>query len=375
MENLQLQKFLERRNLVCQRKNGLILFDYNKTVSFEFDWDEITINARGIVFDESTGKIVARPLRKFWNYEELQDEARASLLPERYRPNFKGKYMVLEKADGSCGICYFHDGNWSVNTRGSFESDQAIWATEYLYANLRTDLMNRSKTYIFEVIYPDNRIVVDYGDKEALVLITAIDTQTGEELWYDEIQKEAEKIGCEMVKVFQFDKFEDLFMAREGLTVNEEGFVITFENGYKFKLKGEAYCNVHRKMCALTPLHFWRAFDVESFSVPTSFLSELPEEFKETVDSYRDITESLHNAELKRVLDLASSMPQFSDAKERYMHLTANLPQHDVPLVLGVLTNKMGKLKDTIHRSMRPDKNKFPGVEMDKRLERIMDES
>lgn len=65
MENLQLQKFLERRNLVCQRKNGLILFDYNKTVSFEFDWDEITINARGIVFDEATGKIVARPLRKF----------------------------------------------------------------------------------------------------------------------------------------------------------------------------------------------------------------------------------------------------------------------------------------------------------------------
>jgi len=94
-------------------------------------------------------------------------------------------------------------------------------------------------------------------------------------------------------------KFEDLFTARDQLTVNEEGFVITFKNGYKFKLKGEAYCNVHKSMCALTPLHFWREFDTTTFKIPTDFLSELPEEFRETVDKLRDITERVHNDILK----------------------------------------------------------------------------
>lgn len=375
MNKLELHKFVSRRNLVSQRKNGLVLFDYNKTISFEFDWDDISINARGIVFEESTGKIVARPLPKFWNYEELQDEERALLLPLQYRPNFTGEYMVLEKADGSCGITYFYGGYWNVNTRGSFDSDQAVWAAEYLYANLRTDLMIQTKTYVFEIIYPNNRIVVDYGGKEALVLIAVIDNETGKEMWYDELQAEAKRIGCEMVKVFHFDTFADLFTAREVLTVNEEGFVITFKNGYKFKLKGAAYCNVHRKMCALTPLHFWRAFDVDGFTIPMDFLRELPEEFKDTVDKYRDITEGLHSNELQRVMDIANNMPTFANAKERYLYLEATLPKADISLVLGILTGKINKVKELIHKSMRPHKNVFVGIDMDKRLERILNES
>ena len=35
------------------------------------------------------------------------------------------------------------------------------------------------KTYLFEIIYPENRIVVDYGDYKGLVLIDVIDNETG----------------------------------------------------------------------------------------------------------------------------------------------------------------------------------------------------
>jgi RNA ligase len=383
MNTLKLENFLHRANLTCQRQDGLILFDYNKTVSFTFDWDLITINGRGIVFEESTGKIIARPYKKFWNVEELfyenQLTDRAKLLPTEFQPNFKGRFRVLEKADGSCAVVYFYNGEWHVNTRGSFKSDQAIWAKAWMDSHIRTDLMNVKHTYLFEIIYPDNRIVIDYGDKESLVLTGIIDTESGEEFDVDYLQAESEKIGCEMVKVFVFEKFEDLFKARDLLTVNEEGFVITFDNGYKCKLKGAAYCAVHKKMNNLTPLAFWNAFDVDAFKMPESFLSELPEEFRESVDELTEVTERMHNESYDRLKTLASTIPQFdSDAagrKRRFDYITLHIEPQDVGFVLSILNGNVRKTKESIHRMVRPFKNSYDGVTLNNRLQRIFSES
>jgi RNA ligase len=384
MNRYNLHKFLARANLTAHRIDGLVSFDYNKNITFEMDWDEISLNARGIVFEESTGKLVANAFPKFFNYEELNgDDARSielvNKIPEKYHPNYDGESMILEKADGSCAITFWFNDRWYVKTRGSFVSDQAVWASAYLNNFIKTDEMNKSKTYIFEIIYPDNRIVVDYGDKEALVLIGVIDLETGDELWYDELKVEAEKIGSDIVKAFVFDKFEDIYTAREQLSVNEEGFVVTFKNGYKFKLKGEAYCNVHRKMCALTPLHFWRAFDVDNFIVPTEFLSELPEEFRDSVDILRVATERAHNDILDLVREYANNVPIFNDdndgRKNRYLYLTENVPKEYIGLVLAYINGKMGSVHDVIHRKARPKNNSFPGVQLDDRVQRIVNES
>jgi RNA ligase len=380
---ITLDAFLARSNLTHQRKDGLILFDYNKTCTFAFDWDTITINGRGIVFEESTGKLVARPYSKFWNMEELFFENaltdRARLLPIEYQPNFTGKFRVLEKADGSCAIVYFYNGEWRVNTRGSFNSDQAVWGKKYLDSNIKTELMNREHTYIFEAIYPDNRIVINYGDKEALVLTGIIDTQTGDEFGVEYLEAECAKIGCEMVKVLVFDKFEDLFTVRDTLTVNEEGFVITFDNGYKCKLKGAAYCAVHKKMNNLTPLAFWNAFDVESFKMPESFLAELPEEFRDSVDELTEITERMHNESYARLIDLASTIPVFendaSGRKARYEYITSHVDHGDVALVLSILNGSGKKTKEVIHRMVRPFKNSYDGITLNSRLQRIFSES
>jgi len=385
MKNIlpHINDFLNRANLTAQRKDGLILFDYNKTVSFAFDWDIVTLNARGIVFEESTGRVVARGYPKFFNYEELiGDNTRmneAPNFPDSFKPNFTGKFRVLEKADGSCAIVYFYNGEWRVNTRGSFNSDQAVWGKKYLDSNIKTELMNRAHTYIFEAIYPDNRIVINYGDKEALVLTGIIDTQTGDEFGVEYLEAECAKIGCEMVKVLVFDKFEDLFNVRDTLTVNEEGFVITFDNGYKCKLKGAAYCAVHKKMNNLTPLAFWNAFDVESFKMPESFLAELPEEFRDSVDELTEITERMHNESYARLIDLASTIPPFENDKKgnksRYEYITSHVDHGDVALVLSILNGSGKKTKEVIHRMVRPFKNSYDGITLNSRLQRIFSES
>lgn len=377
MNDLKLADFISREGLICQRQNGLILFDYSKTIQYNFDWDDTSINARGIVFEEATGKLVARSYRKFFNYDELAGEA-ALKLPEKYRPNLDGEFMVLEKVDGSCGICYFYNGKWYINTRGSFQSDQAKWAQIYLDNNIKTDLMNTDYTYLFEIIYPENRIVVDYGGLSTLCLTGIIETATGRELWIDEIQEEAKKIGCMVVKVFKFSSFEEMFKARELLSVNEEGFVVTFKNGYKFKLKGDSYCAVHRALCNLSPLNFWRSINLETLTVPVDFLEKLPEEFKETVDNLKEITEHIHQTEYNKVISYAEKIPSFSDDKDGkkaiFFYIKDTVPSDMIGFVISYIEGHADKVKFSIHQRVRPTGNTYHGFEMDERLKRLLEE-
>lgn len=380
MKKFNLHNFLERDNLTAHRLDGLVSFDYNKTTTYAMDWDEITINSRGIVFDEHTGELIAFPFRKFFNKEELEsDDERSTLMldriPNEYHPNYEGESMILDKIDGSCGIVFFYKGKWYVKTRGSFVSEQALWASAYLHKNIDTDKMDINHTYLFEIIYPSNRIVVDYGDKESLMLIGIIDTQSQKEFWYDYLVSESEKIGCEVVKAFTFEKFEDIYSAREKLTVNEEGFVITFKNGYKFKLKGEAYFNVHRKMSNITPLHFWREIDVKTFTVPEEYVKDLPEEFRETVEELKTTIESLHTNLYNEVVEYSKSVPEFDDdsqgRKDRYFYLQNHIPKEYVHYVLAFLNGNENSLREKIHRSVRPYNNSFTNKKISEMLDLV----
>ena len=316
---------------------------------------------------------------KFFNYEELTGE-RAALLPVEFQPNLTGPFMVLEKLDGSCGIVFWHNDKWYVNTRGSFKSDQAVWASKWFHENVRHELMNKSHTYIFEIIYPDNRIVVDYGNKEAMVLLAITDTLTGKEFFYEHLQKEANTIGVEVAKCFHFLKFSDIFTARDKLSVNEEGFVITFENGYKCKLKGEEYTRVHRTMCNLTPLNFWRAIDINTYKIPEDFLALLPEEFRPMIDSLTELTESIHQERLDFYNTLANTVPVFDIStsegkKSRYFWIKDNIDKKYVSAIMEILNGHENKVRDLIHRELRPTSNSFDGIELPERLKRILSES
>ena len=51
----------------------LTIWNYSPKVQYEKLWDEITTQCRGLVTD-SEGNVVARPFRKFFNYEELKPD-------------------------------------------------------------------------------------------------------------------------------------------------------------------------------------------------------------------------------------------------------------------------------------------------------------
>lgn len=226
----------------------LKIYDYTQKCQIQGAWDETTLMCRGLVVDSRDGSVVARPFKKFFNMEQVAS------LP-------KGVPTVWEKVDGSMGILYFlEDGLPRICTRGSFSSDQAKWATAWLReqtkdpskAKVMDFFRNKiSKTFIFEIVYPENRIVVDYGDKAGLVLLGAVDKDTGEEYTPDDISAQQ---GPDVAKKFQFDAPEKL----KAMDIkNAEGFVLCYPDGTKIKVKFDTYVKLHKVFTGLNANRVW----------------------------------------------------------------------------------------------------------------------
>ncbi len=118
----------------------LTIWNYSPKVQYERLWDEITIQCRGLVTN-SKGEIVARPFKKFFNYEEHKPED----LPNE-------EFVVYEKMDGSLGILFYYENEWILASRGSFTSEQSIKGTEML-KKYPLEKLDKNNTYLFEIIY------------------------------------------------------------------------------------------------------------------------------------------------------------------------------------------------------------------------------
>jgi T4 RnlA family RNA ligase len=244
----------------------LSIWNYSPEVQYGQLWDDITLQCRGLVTDNE-GNIIARPFRKFFNIEE-----------EKHTPT--SEFEVFDKMDGSLGIMFKYNGETICTTRGSFTSDQAKWmenfAKEYNYQNIIVD----GFTYLFEIIYPDNRIVVDYGGQERLVLLGIINTKTGEELPYDDISFD----GWDIVQ--KYDGIKDYSILKSIIDNNAEGFVVRFSNGDRMKVKGEEYLRLHKIMTNISTTGVWEM--LSNGKDINEVLKDVPDEFYKKVKEYAD---------------------------------------------------------------------------------------
>lgn len=149
----------------------LAILNYTERCMFEKAWTPTTLACRGLIYNTNTGEVVARPFEKFFNYG--QEEAGTLDLGARVE--------VTDKLDGSLGILYpTGGGGWAIATRGSFMSEQANHATRIFREKYQGRWAPDDQvTYLFEIIYPGNRIVCDYGDEDDLHLLGAVEIETG----------------------------------------------------------------------------------------------------------------------------------------------------------------------------------------------------
>jgi RNA ligase len=259
----------------------LTIWNYSPKVQYEGLWDEITIQCRGLVTDDE-GNIVARPFGKFFNYEELD--------PEKI-PN--EPFDVFEKLDGSLGVLFNYKGEWVLATRGSFTSEQAKrgWQIlqKYNYKRLIED-----KTYLFEIIYKENRIVVDY-DYEDLIMLAVIDNNDGYEykIFDERVHLEGirfvnmyRNLGFKFVK--KYDGIKDYSTLKDLIKDDEEGFVVRFESGFRMKIKGSEYVRLHKILTNVSNRDIWEY--LKDGKPLNDIIEKVPDEFydwvKETKENF-----------------------------------------------------------------------------------------
>ncbi len=200
---------------------GLYIYNYTDKCKKEKAWNELTMWCRGLITKDD-GEIVSYPLKKFFEYEQLFPECRA----------FDKQFEVSEKLDGFLGITYFVDGKPYIATRDSFISAPALKGTSIMYTKHLCDItsMCEQYTYLFEIIYPNDFLLLNYGNVEDLFLIDIVDSKTGKS-----VIKQAPSLSFRKIQHKSNDHSLEYY-----LKINEnerEGLVLKFPNGERLKVK------------------------------------------------------------------------------------------------------------------------------------------
>lgn len=306
----------------------LWILNYTPRCQYERLWNPATLMCRGLIVTYGW-EIVQRPFGKFFNYGE---PGGVEVKP--------GPIEVTEKLDGSLGILYEGwRGDVCVATRGSFTSDQAIRANQIIsrkYPNLR---LVEGETYLVEIIYPENRIVVDYSGLEDLVLIAIIDKKTGLDL-------PLRDVGLPIVK--RYENFSDLpSVLSADEEAGREGYVVKFHDGSRLKIKFPEYMRLHRLMTGMNSRDVWEALregkPLPLENVPDEFYSWLTSEADGLRSEYARI-ESEAREELKRCVRAGSTSRR--DLAERI------LASEHAGVMFRMLDGK--DYSDTIWKRIRP---------------------
>lgn len=236
------------------------IFNYTQKCQFDGVWDDVTRQCRGLILNVKTGEVLARPFPKFFNYREHIDKGWG--LPEE-------NPIVYTKFDGSLGILYWLNGKPCIATRGSFTSDQAIWANNYIQGHgvrLWIEELDKGYTHLFEIIYPENRIVVKYNFSE-LVHLTSIDIKTGKSIGPD---------SCfPMAYGAPFTSYDEIEKSQNN---EEEGFVLFYPlSETRVKIKFPEYVRLHRIVTGISEIAIWEM--LRDGKNVAELLEKVPDEF------------------------------------------------------------------------------------------------
>lgn len=295
---MKIQDLLDMENLVRRIGEGMIrerqhpkypqlrTLGYTEAAQWSRTWDHETTTCRGLIYDAATGEVIARPYPKFFNHSEY-NQTEGPLAGMTL--DLRAEVEVADKVDGSLGILFDnpYSGNWEIATRGSFDSDQARKANaEFLPALLEKWTPYADVTTLFEIVYPDNRIVLDYEGWEGLILLGGVETRTG-------------RIFGPRFDSDWPDRRADTFLATnlaDALHMeprpNAEGLVVRYvETGQMVKIKQEDYVRLHKIITGLSDKAVWEHLSQHRGDI-SGMVEVVPDEFHgwlmETTSNFLD---------------------------------------------------------------------------------------
>jgi len=283
--------------------NDLPLVVYNASKQLFSPKEEHQLYAKGIVLDKE-GTLVSIPLIKIYNLFEIPWFE----VPEH------DEVRVYEKLDGTMIHCFWYAGHWVLNTRSQFHNEFVDAAYDLLRPYTHT--LDKSKSYVFELIHPNFPHVVNYSGQRSLTLISVWD-------------------GYGYLADIHMEEWPDVAEYHTAPSIDEaevhgdEGSVICFvKDGYivhRVKIKNEEYIKKFRLWHNLSlntvKNLMWELQEFEDFEIFKVGIN-LPEELEEDYKTYfdqcaEDYRSALSN--IQRIRSVGASLMQRCSTRKEYV--------------------------------------------------------
>jgi RNA ligase len=252
-----------------------------------------SLEARGIAF---LGEKAFPAFHKFFNWKEnpytdfsIEDNE---------------VLVVQEKIDGSLIHPIVLDDYLFVKSKTSFFSEHAKAGKEILEKDDRKkilvfDLYKDGLVPLFELIGPENQVVVRY-DRNDLILLAVRNIYNGKYLPLEEVGRIAKEYKVEFAqwKEIQFCRLRNILENEKGM----EGFVAFVNNNFvKFKTKW--YLNLHSFISEIREDVIFNAFLDDKLD---DILINIDGEKKKIVEEIAEKVKNVVNEKVKRALELFS---------------------------------------------------------------------
>lgn len=315
------------------------LYNYTNRCQFDGAWDHESRTCRGLIVD-SSGEVLARPFPKFHNlYEHGPDSAAG---PIELVPPLR----VFDKLDGSLGIAYRRpsDGRLAWSTRGSFTSAQAQWACEWWDTYYPGVEPLPGETWLAEIIYPDNRIVLDYGDRAELVLLATIENATG-------IQRDGDVFWPARHVEF-FGNFAEIGMLDRNDRNDAEGYVVLSADGLtRVKLKADEYMRLHKILTGVSNVTIWNL--LANGDPLGTLYDKVPDEFGAWVKAtVADLTAQF-DALLAEAADVYNEHRHLLDDRKAF---AAEVVKHECRSIVFALADRKDDVAVRIWKQLKPER-------------------
>lgn len=288
--------------------------EYPNLVSFKYSQVDsprnhpIVNECRGLILnEESNWDVVSFPFYRFFNVEE----GHAADIDWNTS-------VVQEKADGSLLIMYYYNGGWEVTTSGSADASGKVGITtrtfrQYFWDTARDTLpanwlenARKDHCYMFELMGPDNRIVV-YHARPHLKLLGCRNLNTLQEIHVKEAVKHFH--GVKPVAEFELSSVDEIISTFETLSpTSQEGYVVMDASFNRIKIKNPAYVAIHHAKGSLSTKAF-----VEI--VRTGEVWEMIAHFPEYEETLNEVNKRFSNL-IKSLEDAYAQISHIEDRKE-----------------------------------------------------------
>lgn len=243
------EETIEKFNLKYNDYGHKVIVKYDQIKS-SFEHEEVR-DARGLVLEKDTWKVMSLAFRKFFN----SAEGHAAKIDWNTA-------HVLEKLDGTLIHLYWdwHSGEWCAGTTGMAEAEGLVnnkydtsfaklfWDTVGEKYGLTPDsrVLEKNFIYAFELTTPYNIVVKPHGESSATLLGMRFQKDL-KELPYEILMTKSDLLGVPLVKRYDLNtpNVGKLINTFKEMTWHEEGYVVVDGDFNRIKIKNPAYVAVH----------------------------------------------------------------------------------------------------------------------------------